>query len=137
MKVLGIDYGEKKIGIAISDELGLFARGLCTLVRKNVRADLQFLREIIDREKVSLLVLGLPLKFDGSEGIQCEKVRRFAGKLEDMFHLPVIFVDEVLSTEEAREVMALRPRVRGLKREEIDRIAAAIILQRYLDQVRG
>lgn len=60
MKVLGIDYGEKKIGIAISDELGLFARGLCTLVRKNVRADLQFLREIIDREKVSLLVLGLP-----------------------------------------------------------------------------
>jgi len=88
MKVLGIDYGEKRIGLAVSDELGMFARGLCTLVRKNISADLRFIGEVIAREQIATVVFGLPLNYDGSEGIQCAKVRRFASRLIESFPLP-------------------------------------------------
>jgi len=136
MKVLGIDYGEKRIGIAISDETGQFARGLCTLTRKNLSSDFQFIKDIIFRERVEGIVIGLPVQFDGTEGIQCEKVRKFAARLEKTFQIPIFFIDEVLSSIEAKEVMSLRPRHRFSK-EDTDRIAAAIILQRYLDKLNG
>ncbi len=134
MKFLGIDFGEKRIGLAVSDELGLFARGLCTLSRRGGARDLEFIKGIVEREGIERIILGLPVGFDGNEGSQCDRVRRFAAQLEEKIGLPVEYMDEVLSSEEAKEIMALRPRRSKIKKEEIDRVAAAIILQRYLDR---
>ncbi len=135
MKFLGIDFGEKRMGLAVSDELGFFARGLCTLSRKGVGRDLEFIKDIVEREGIGKIILGLPVSLNGNEGPQCDRVRRFAATLEEKIGIPVEYVDEVLSSEEAKEVMALRPRRNKAKKEEVDRIAAAIILQRYLDSI--
>ena len=133
MRTLGIDYGDTRIGIAISDETGAIAQGLTTLVRKNRQQDLQVLAAIIENHRIERMVIGYPLRLDGSEGIQCEKVARFAHLLAKSFHMPIILWDEAFSTKEAEEVM-MRVKVNRKKRREIvDRIAAAIILQDYLD----
>jgi putative holliday junction resolvase len=133
MKILGIDYGESRIGVAISDETGIMAQGLTTLKRKNRQADLQALGDVIEKQQIERIVLGYPLRIDGSAGIQCEKVSRFAALLERTFHLPVICWDETFSTKEAEEMMFQMKVKRGKKREMVDRIAASIILQDYLN----
>ncbi|MCX7982467.1 MAG: Holliday junction resolvase RuvX [Syntrophales bacterium] len=133
MKVLGIDFGDRKIGIAVSDGTGRFAHGVCTLRRKSKKDDLKFIRELVQKEGAAKIVFGLPIGFDGHEGKVCEKVKKFANELREEIGVPIEFVDEVLSTEEAKEIVALRPRKRKFQKDEIDRIAAAIILQRYLD----
>lgn len=135
MKVLGIDFGERRIGIAVSDGAGQFAHGLCTLWRKGIKRDMEFIKELVKKEGVERIVLGLPVGFDGKEGTQCAKIRNFGIKLGEEVGLPVFYTDEVLSTEEAKEILTFRPRRRRLKKEEIDRVSAAVILQRYLDKI--
>ena len=133
----GVDYGERRIGIAISDELGMTAQGLTTVQRKNRAADLDQLADVIHRFEVERIVVGYPLRLDGSEGIQCEKINRFIRRLERRFALPVIRRDEMLSTKEAEEIL----RETGVRQEKrramVDRLAACIILQRYLEAPPG
>jgi putative holliday junction resolvase len=137
MRILGLDYGERRIGIAVSDELGITAQGLTTVQRKNREADLDRLADVVHRYEVERIVVGYPLRLDGSEGIQCEKINRFIRRLERRFSLPVIRRDEMLSTKEAEEIL----RETGVRREKrramVDRLAACIILQRYLDTPLG
>lgn len=137
MRILGVDYGERRIGIAISDELGMTAQGLTTVQRKNRAADLDQLADVIHRYEVERIVVGYPLRLDGSEGIQCEKINRFIRRLERRFALPVIRRDEMLSTKEAEEIL----RETGVRQEKrramVDRLAACIILQRYLEALPG
>ena len=135
MRILGLDYGSRRIGVAICDELGMTAQGVATIARKNREADLDTIAELVRRHGVERIVIGYPLRLDGSEGIQCEKINRFIRRLEMRFSLPVIRWDEALSTKEAEELLRRRGVHREKRREVVDRVAASIILQGYLDSV--
>ncbi|MEN6469479.1 MAG: Holliday junction resolvase RuvX [Smithella sp.] len=133
MRILGLDYGEKRIGVAVCDELGLTAQGLPTLIRKTKKHDLEILSSLIRNYSVERIVMGYPLRLDGSEGIQCEKVNRFARLLNKTFSLPVIKWSETLSTKDAEEIL-ISAGIRWQKRKEkVDQLAACLILQNYLD----
>jgi putative Holliday junction resolvase len=133
LRILGLDYGEKRIGVALCDELGLTAQGLPTLIRKTKKLDLEILAALIKNYNVEKIVIGYPLRLDGSEGIQCEKVNRYAALLDKTFCLPVIKWPETLSTREAEEIL-INSGMRWKKRKKmVDKLAACIILQNYLD----
>lgn len=135
MRILGLDYGEKRIGVAICDELGLTAQGLPTIIRKNKKHDWEILLSLISNYKVEKIVIGYPVRLDGSEGIQCEKVDRFAALLEKKFALPVVKWPETLSTKDAEEIL-IKSGINWKKRKEkIDKLAACLILQDYLDSI--
>lgn len=133
MRILGLDYGERRIGVALCDELGITAQGLTTIHRKNRKIDTEAIAGIVKEYGVETIVLGYPLMLDGSEGIQCAKVKSFAKQLEFLLSIPVIFQDETLTTKAAEEML----RLANVKREKIklvvDKVAAAMILQSYLD----
>lgn len=133
MRVLGLDYGSRRIGVAVCDELGMTAQGVGTVVRKNRDADLAAIAAFVERFDVERIVVGYPVRLDGSEGIQCEKVNRFIRRLQTRFTIPIIRRDETLSTKEAEELLRETGVRREKKRGIVDRLAASIILQGYLD----
>ncbi len=136
MRVLGLDYGEKRIGLAVSDEMGITAQGIPTLTRRSLERDLAALEKIIEQYAVEKIVIGYPLRLDGTAGIQCEKVDRFAAILARRFALPVLRWDETLTTSRAEEILT-ETRVRRKKRKSVvDKLAAMILLQDYLDRLR-
>lgn len=136
MKILGIDYGSARIGLAICDDLGITARPLAVVKRKDLERDLDVLENVIRESRVELLVLGLPLRLDGSRGIQCDKVEKFAEALRSRFGLQVVLHDETLSTWEAEEIL-ISAGIRGRdRRKVVDKIAAGIILQSYLNSLQ-
>jgi putative Holliday junction resolvase len=138
VRILGIDYGSRRIGVAVCDELGMTAQGATTINRKNREADLDAIADLVRRYDIKRIVIGYPLRLNGSEGIQCEKINRFCRRLEARLSLPIIRRDETLSTKEAEEILR-QTGVHPKKRKGIvDRVAASIILQGYLDAlVRG
>jgi len=137
MKILGIDYGSKRIGLAISDELGITARPLEVITRKNIDRDLDVLEKVIRDNNAGQIVLGLPLRLDGTRGIQCEKVEKFAAALKERFSLPVVLWDEALSTWEADELMIAAGIKSTKRRKMVDKVAAGIILQSYLNSLHA
>lgn len=135
MRILGLDYGEKRIGAAICDELGMTAQGLPTIIRKSRKHDGDILDNLIKSYNVEKIVIGYPVRLDGSEGIQCEKVNRFSILLVKTFSLPVIKWPETLSTKEAEEIL-IKSGIHWKKRKDkIDKLAACVILQGYLDSI--
>lgn len=136
-RILGIDYGEKRLGIAISDETRTIASGLEVYERRSLEEDLQHLREVIEREKVERVVLGLPLNMDGSEGPKAREVRAFKEELESRLHIPVELVDERLTTQEAERVLLEADLSRRRRREVRDQLAAVLILQSYLNRQKN
>jgi putative Holliday junction resolvase len=135
LRILGLDYGEKRIGVAICDELGFTAQGRPTIIRKNKKHDWEILGSLIKDYKVEKIVIGYPVRIDGSEGIQCEKVDRFAALMEATFFLPVVKWPETFSTKEAEKIL-INSGVRWEKRKKmVDKLAACIILQGYLDSL--
>ena len=135
MRILGLDYGEKRIGVAICDELEFTAQGRPTIIRKTKKQDWEILGSLIRDFKVEKIVIGYPIRIDGSEGIQCEKVNRFTALMERTFSLPVVKWPETLSTKEAEEIL-INSGVRWEKRKKmVDKLAACIILQGYLDSI--
>ncbi len=133
MRILGLDYGSKRIGVAVCDELGITAQGLATITRKNRRQDIEEIARFIRAYVVEKIVIGYPIKLDGTEGIQCEKINKFAQLLESTFSIPVIKWDETLTTKEAEEIL-VRSNVRRERRKSlVDKLAAGLILQGYLD----
>jgi putative Holliday junction resolvase len=135
MRILGLDYGTKRIGVALCDELGLTGQGLTTIVWKNRNQVLNALEVLVRNHGVEKIVIGYPVRLDGTEGIQCEKVNRFARLLEARLSLPVIKWDETLSTQTAEEIL-IQSRMRREKRKKIvDKLAAGIILQDYLNSL--
>ena len=134
--ILGLDVGDVRIGIAISDELGIAAHPLCTIRRKNSKADLEALQGLIGTHKAEGLVVGLPKMLTGEIGIQGQKVQQFVEELKQQIDLPVTFWDERFTTVEA-ERMLRGTKKRGRKRKEVvDQVAAVLILNAYLDRVR-
>ena len=135
MRILGLDYGSKRIGVALCDELGLTGQGLTTITWKNRTQVLDALAILVKDHGVEKIVIGYPLRLDGTEGIQCEKVNRFARLLESRLSLPVIKWDETLSSRTAEDIL-MQSRMRREKRKQVvDKLAASIILQGYLDSL--
>ena len=132
-RILALDFGSRTIGLAVSDELGLTAQGLPTLRRSNKRNDLDHLRRTIRQYGVSELVLGLPLRMSGGEGIQSDKVQTFAEELRRKFKLPVHLFDERLTSVEANRVLRESDMSIRRRAEVVDQLAAVLILQSFLE----
>jgi putative Holliday junction resolvase len=132
MRTLSLDYGSKRIGVAICDELGITAYGVSTIIRRDRKQVLEALEELITQYDVKKIVIGYPIRLDGTRGIQCEKVDKFSGILEAAFSLPVIKWDETLTTKEAEDIL-FEANVRREKRKKVvDQLAATLILRGYL-----
>ena len=130
-RIMAIDYGRKRFGLALSDELGLTSQPLTTLARKNRRDDLRRLRLLAREHSVRHIVVGLPLRLDGTAGEMAEEVKRFAIRITKNLGLPVEMFDERLTSWEANETEVITNR-REANDAHRDDIAAAIILRDYL-----
>lgn len=133
MKIVGLDYGDRRIGVAVSDELGIAARGLATIVRRSLKRDLEELGQLIRSCGAEKIVIGYPVRLDGTAGIQCEKVDRFVVNLKKRVLLPIERWDESFSTQEAEDLLAEARVGRKKRKAAVDKLAAKIILQSYLD----
>jgi putative holliday junction resolvase len=129
---MGLDYGEKRIGVAVSDEMGTISQPVAVVVRQNRRKDLESITALVSRYRPEKIVIGYPVRLDGAEGIQCQKVNRFAAILASRLQLPVIRWDETFSTKEAEEILRRSDMKREKRKEVVDKLAASIILQDYL-----
>ena len=134
ISALGLDIGKKRVGVAGCDGLGLIATGLTTLKRSSFVQDVAQLRTIIEDREVQLLVVGLPYSLDGSIGFQAKQVQKYATRLSATLELPLEYVDERLTSVEAQEQMKAQNISPSRNKALIDRKAAAIILQQWLDQ---
>jgi putative holliday junction resolvase len=130
-RVLAIDYGRKRIGLAISDELRATAQPLQILQRENRRSDFHRLREIVRDRDIKLIILGHPVRLSGEESEMSEEVSRFAVKLRRELKLEVMLVDERLTSWEAEQLPTSRRR--SAARTRVDDLAAAVLLREYLD----
>jgi putative Holliday junction resolvase len=136
-RVLAIDYGRRRLGLALSDELGMLARPLATLERVNRRADLQKLSAIAGENGVGRIVVGLPLRMDGTPGEMAKEARAFAARLAKAAGLPVELVDERLTSWEAAESVAQSRSAAAKRHAGIDQRAAVLILEEYLRREGG
>lgn len=134
-RILALDLGKKRIGLAISDPLGISAQGLPNLDRINKRTDLAALEQLAREREIELFLLGNPINMRGVEGRQSAWVREFAAALEEWTHLPVRLWDERLTSVEAGRV--LRSSGIGIEKRAaaVDRLSAVILLQSYLDSL--
>lgn len=135
MRALGIDLGNKTMGLALSDPTGFLATGLETLRFEEGKFEvpLDYLVRFVDNNKVDLIVLGLPKNMDGSIGFQGQVVQRFKDMLEPLLSIPIHLWDERLTSKMAESVMFEADYSRKKKKVSVDKIAATIILQSYLD----
>jgi putative Holliday junction resolvase len=133
-RVLGIDLGSRRIGLAVSDGLGLTAQPRATLARHGGRRDITAIAAAVKDNDAERIVLGLPLDPEGGEGDAARRARDFAAKLGAALHLPVELIDESFSTVEAEAVLLAADVSRERRKQVVDKMAAAVILQRWLDQ---
>jgi putative holliday junction resolvase len=132
-RILGLDVGARRIGIAVSDPLGITAQGLETLHRKNKRHDLEYFKKLIRDYEIKEIVVGLPLRMSGAEGTQAEKIRAFAEDLRKRFNLPVHFLDERLTSAVANRLLRETDMSIEKRGKAVDRMAAVLILQGWMD----
>lgn len=136
VSALGLDLGAKRIGVAGCDRTGLIATGLTTLRRTNFESLTRPLGELIESRDVEVLVVGLPYTMSGEIGHQAKKIQKLAHRLSRALDVPVEFVDERLTSFEAEQMLIAERRSPSRNKELIDRKAAAIILQQWLDRRR-
>lgn len=137
ISALGLDVGRKRIGIAGCDRTGLIASGLTTLERTSNEQDLEKIRQLVIEREVQVLVVGLPYSMDGSLGFQAREVQKFANRIAKALHLPVEYVDERLTSFQAEQLLIAENRSPSRHKPLIDRKAAALILQQWLDTKRA
>jgi len=131
-RILALDYGTRRIGVAISDELGWIAQPLETFERRTLEQDIAYIAALIRSNEVAQVVLGLPLQLDGRQGLAVEAMREFAAKLEACLPVPLILWDERMTTKAAEDLLIAADVSRKKRKGVVDRIAAAILLQSYL-----
>jgi putative holliday junction resolvase len=136
MRTMGLDMGSHTIGVAVSDELGITAQGLKTLKRKSMEEDLKEIEMIVRQFEIGEIVVGLPKNMDGTIGKQAEIVLNWVKILMDRVNIPVVSWDERLSTVGASKVLLEADLSRKKRKKVIDKLAAVLILQGYLDQSR-
>lgn len=137
MRILGLDIGSKRIGIALSDELGFTAQGLETLNCKDPETDIGKIAKIVETYGVTEIVVGIPYNMNGTEGPQVKKVREFMERLGQKVKAPFVEWDERLSTAGAERTLLEADVSRAKRRKVIDKLAAVFILQGYLDKRSG
>jgi putative Holliday junction resolvase len=131
-RILALDVGTKRIGVAVSDPLGITAQGLETIQRQNKRRDWEVLGEVLNKYDIKEIVVGLPLRLSGAEGTQSEKMRRFAEELHEKFGLPVHLWDERWTSTEANRLLRETNLSIEKRGKAVDRMAAILILQSWL-----
>ena len=131
---IAIDYGERRIGLAKSDPTGMIASALVTLEVKSQKEALEQLRVIFEEYRPDAVVVGYPLLLSGDRSEKCEAVDEFVAKLKDFYAGPIHKVDEHYSSAEAAKIVHAHGKKTGRDKKRIDRLAAGIILQRYLDE---
>ena len=132
-RILGVDYGDVRTGLALSDPSGFLASGIGTVKPGGMRKTAEVVADAAEKNAVSLIVIGLPKNMDGSEGFRAEAVRAFAALLAEETEIPYVFYDERLSTACAHQILNLTETGGRRRKEVIDTLSAQIILQNYLD----
>jgi putative Holliday junction resolvase len=135
MRVLAIDHGTRRMGIAVSDELGLLAQPLEYIPAEPFAAALERLRHLIREKEVDLILVGMPRNMDGSYGPAALKVQEFVAVLQEAIAMPIKTWDERLTSAQAHRFLTQSARGRRGRRERVDQTAAAILLQSYLDSL--
>ena len=135
MRIMALDVGSKRIGVALSDPLKITAQGLQTFQRTTLEEDIRGLWKLMDEHEVSQLVVGLPKNMDGSVGFKAEEVQQFITDLTAERPMEVIWVDERLTTVSAERALLEADVSRAKRKKVIDKMAAVIILQSYLDRL--
>lgn len=132
-RYIGLDLGTKTIGVAISDPFLMLANGLVTIKRKNVQSDIQEIKKIIEENDITKIIIGMPYNMDGSKGPSAQRVMSFVDLLKKEIDNEIIYEDERLTTVSAERVLIESNIGRNRRKDHIDKIAAALILQSYLD----
>lgn len=135
MRILGLDYGSKTVGVAMTDALGMTVQPYKTIQRdreSKLRQTLSEIAEIVEQYQIEKIVMGLPLNMDDTEGDRAEKTRDFAEKLKLRVAVPIEFTDERLTTMEAEEILDQSGIPRSEQKKVIDQVAAQLILEQYL-----
>jgi putative Holliday junction resolvase len=136
MRVLGLDVGDRRIGIALSDALGLTAQPVATVERRASRGDIDAIQALVERHRVEQVVVGLPLTLRGEQGPQAKKVVAFAERLRQRLAIPVRLLDERLTTMQGARSLLEAGASRRRRRRVIDQVAAQLILQQFLETSR-
>jgi putative Holliday junction resolvase len=136
MRILGIDFGDRNIGLAVSDALLLTAQAIGRYRIQNKEEDKKYFLELVSKYEISEIVIGLPLRMDGSPGTRVEKTKKFARWLERTLNLPIVFWDERLTTQQALKILS-QQKIHFRKKKSLkDQISASLILSSYLDSKR-
>ena len=134
MKIIALDIGTVRIGIATSDIMEIIASAYEVYRRKNLNEDVKYIASLVSKLDAGEIVIGLPLKLDGSEGQSVDMAREFGDKLSELVGVPIVYQDERLSTVSAERILIESGMRRETRKDKIDSIAATIILQTYLDK---
>ena len=132
-RVLGLDVGSRRIGIAVSDPLGITAQGLETLQRQNKRLDFEKLEKLARDYSIAEVVVGFPLRMSGAEGVQAEKMHIFADELRERLQIPVHLWDERLTSAEANRLLRETDMSIQRRAQVVDQMAAVLILQSWME----
>lgn len=135
MRILGLDVGQKTIGVALSDPLGFTAQGITTIRREKKSKDIEEIKKICDEYKVETIVIGLPKNMNNSIGFAGEKIMEFSQLIKEEIDIKIEFWDERLTTVAAHRAMLEADLSRGKRKKIVDKIAAIYILQGYLDRL--
>lgn len=136
VSALGLDIGRKRIGVAGCDGTGLIATGLTTILRTSFVRDIEQFQELVQQRQVQVLVVGLPYNMDGSLGFQAKQVQNYARRLAAALNLPLEYIDERLTSHQAEQMMIAQNISPSRNKGLVDRKAAALILQQWLDARR-
>lgn len=135
-RIMGIDFGDKRIGIALTDLMQIIASPFEVYKTVNENADIEYICNLINSKQVETVVVGLPINIDGTEGERARKTRLFASKLSEKTGAKIVFQDEKLSSVEADEILS-NAKIKPIERKSlIDKLSASIILERYLNERR-
>lgn len=137
MRLMGLDIGDRTIGVAVSDPLGWTAQGVTTIRRKSLEYDLEQLAKLVGEYNAEAFVLGLPLNMNGTSGEAVNKIKAMAAELEERFGLPIYYQDERLSTVSAHRALIEGDVSRKGRKKVVDKLAAVFILQTYLDNPKN
>jgi putative holliday junction resolvase len=133
---LSLDLGHVRIGVALSDPLGLTAQPLTVLKAAGAQKDIAAIGELVNQHEVTQVIVGLPLNMDGTDSAQTKKIREFTFKLSERLGVPIFFVDERLTSKQAERAMIEGGARRETRRKKIDQVAAALLLQSALEGTR-
>ncbi|MGB9300237.1 MAG: Holliday junction resolvase RuvX [Anaerolineae bacterium] len=136
MRLMGLDIGDKRIGVALSDPDKMLARSLRVMRRRSQEADMHLIASLVEEHDVEKIIIGHPLRLNGRAGEQATRIESYAAELRAALGVPVVLWDESCSTQRAREAMIEAGRGRKERKARLDAVAAAVILQDYMDHAR-